>query len=218
MDQEINETPVTETHDSSISADSHPLTEDAGIASQEQETTETAENPPDPQTALLDRLCTRYGVAAGDMEALEQAVEQGLTLSQQREAVYRAHREAMVYQTYQQLLSQAEELRQLDAQFDWQQALQDPRFVTLLRHPFLTVRDAYEALYGQSVLSQVSAAAEQKGRTEAFRTLLANRFRPWENGNSGQGSTMVKQDVSRLTKEERRSFIRRARAGERVSF
>ncbi len=177
-----------------------------------------AQQPPTPEQQLLTRLYTRYGVGEGDLSRLTQAMERAEKAQDKEHRAFLAQQTASVYGIYRQLLAQQERLRQIVPDFTWESALQDVRFGALLRHPFLSVEQAYMTLYGEDLLTKRAEQWEQKGREAAYRHLTQTVLRPPENGISGQSGACVKRDVSKLTKEERRGFLRRARAGERVSF
>jgi hypothetical protein len=48
--------------------------------------------------------------------------------------------------------------------------------------------------------------------------IIANGARPSENGNSFQGASVTKSDVSTLTKADRAEIARRVARGEKISF
>jgi hypothetical protein len=48
--------------------------------------------------------------------------------------------------------------------------------------------------------------------------IIANGARPSENGNSSQGASVTKSDVSALTKADRAEIARRVARGEKISF
>ena len=57
-------------------------------------------------------------------------------------------------------------------------------------------------------------AVEQK----LTNKIIANGARPAENGNSSQGASVTKSDVSQLTKADRAEIARRVARGEKISF
>ncbi len=177
-----------------------------------------AQQPPTPVEQLLTRLYSRYGVGEGNLSQLAQVMERAFDQQEKEHRAFLAQQTASVYGIYRQLLAQQERLRQIFPDFTWESALQDVRFGALLRHPFLSVEQAYMTLYGEDLLTKRAEQWEQKGREAAYHHLTQTVLRPSENGISGQSGAWVKRDVSKLTKEERRGFLRRARAGERVSF
>jgi hypothetical protein len=67
----------------------------------------------------------------------------------------------------------------------------------------------------------IPAAMQYTARTveqKLTNKVIANGARPTENGNSSQGATVVKSDVSTLSKADRAEIIRRVQRGEKIRF
>ena len=95
--------------------------------------------------------------------------------------------------------------------------MQNPQFVQLLRSN-VDVRTAYEVVHKDDIIHGAMQFTAQKTAQKLADSIIANGARPAENGNSSQGATVVKSDVSQLSKADREEIIRRVRRGEKISF
>ncbi len=109
-------------------------------------------------------------------------------------------------------LSQEATAKELYPNLDLREELKDPRFVELLDCG-IDVRTAFEIIHKDQILcaSMHFAAAEVERRLREKQH--KDSFRPTENGGN-QGPAISKQDVSRMSRRERKDLIRRAQMGE----
>lgn len=190
----------------------------------------------------LDLLASKYGVDASDVEALnraieeddsffeEEALEKGLTVEQlksirkmerenadlkrqmqEQETQERANR------LYSSWLEQADGTKSVYPQFDLDVEMQNPRFVDLLRSN-VDVRTAYEVLHKDEIIPAAMQFTARKVEENVAKKVMANRSRPLENGMNSQSASLVKSDVSQLSKEDRAEINRRVLRGEKIRF
>ena len=194
-------------------------------------------------TPTLEMLAKKYGVDVGDIQALneaiqeddsyyeEEAIEKGVSVQQLKE-IRKMEREnaelkrQMQEQTtrdkanqlYSKWMNEAESLKTIYPSFDIATEMQNPKFLDLLRSPNIDVRTAYEVIHKDDIISgamQFTAkAVEQKLANKA----IANGARPTENGISSQSASLTKSNVSLLTKADRQEIARRVARGEKISF
>ena len=193
-------------------------------------------------TPTLELLASKYGVEAGNIEALnkaiqeddayyeQEALEKGITVQQLKE-IRRMERENAdlrqqmqeqesrenANKLYAQWMQQEQEIKGVYPSFNLEAEMQNPQFVNLLRSN-IDMRTAYEVIHKDDIIHgamQFTAKAVEQKVTNKIR---ANGARPVENGMSSHGAAVVKSDVSQLSKADRAEIIRRVQRGEKISF
>ena len=193
-------------------------------------------------TPTLEILAKKYGVDATDVEALnkaieeddsyfeEEALEKGITVEQLKEIrkmerenaelkrqMDEQNRRENANKVYAQWMEQAEKAKSVYPSFDLKTEMQNPQFVNLLRSN-VDVKTAFEVLHKDEIIPaamQYTAKTVEQKLTNKF---IANGARPVENGNSSQGASVTKSDVSQLSKADRQEIIRRVQRGEKIRF
>lgn len=204
--------------------------------------TKGMENTISQQKPIMDLLMQRYKIADGDagklLSALEQdtryyeeaAEEAGLTVEQYK-AMQKLEREnaelkqmrqraASEQQAQQQLAKwyqEADQLKQLYPGFDLRAEAADRDFMGLLKAG-LSVQQAYEVKHMDEIKAAAERAAAQSAGMQVVAKLQQKSSRPLENGVSTQSAVIVKNDVSKLTRQERAEIARRAARGDKITF
>lgn len=193
-------------------------------------------------TPTLELLAKKYGVDAGDIEALNKAIEEddsyyeeealqkGLTVKQLKEIrrvekenaelkaqMEEAQRQENGRKLYSQWMQQAEEAKKVYPGFDLRAEMNNPRFLDLLRSN-IDVRTAYEVLHKDEIIPAAMQFTAKKVEQQLTNKIIANGARPTENGMSSQGAALTKSDVSQLSKADRAEIIRRVQRGEKIVF
>ena len=114
-------------------------------------------------------------------------------------------------------MEQAESAKQVYPSFDLRAEMQNPKFVDLLRSN-IDVRTAYEVIHKDDIIAGAMQFTAKKVEQNITNKIIANGARPSENGNSSQGASVTKSDVSALTKADRAEIARRVARGEKISF
>ena len=190
----------------------------------------------------LEILAKKYGVDASDVKALnkaieeddsyfeEEALEKGITVEQlkefrkmqrenadlkrQMEEQDRRENANKIYATW---MEQAEKAKTIYPNFDFRVEMQNPQFANLLRNN-VDVRTAYEVIHKDDIIHGAMQFAGKTVEQKLTNKIIANGARPAENGNSSQSATVVKSDVSQLSKADRAEIIRRVQRGEKIKF
>ena len=190
----------------------------------------------------LEMLGKKYGVDAGDVEALnkaiqeddsyyeEEALEKGITVQQLKEIrkmerenaalkaqMEEAQRQENGKKLYAAWMQQAEEAKQIYPSFDIQTEMANPKFVDLLRSN-IDVRTAYEVLHKDDIIRGAMQFTAQTVESKIAKKVASNGARPAENGMNSQSAAVVKSDVSQLSKADRAEIIRRVQRGEKIRF
>jgi hypothetical protein len=193
-------------------------------------------------TPTLEILAKKYGVDASDIEALnkaieeddsyfeEEALEKGITVQQLKEIrkierenadlrrqMEEQNRKESANKIYAQWMEQAEDAKAVYPSFDLRVEMQNPQFVNLLRSN-VDVKTAFEVLHKDEIIPAAMQYTAKTVEQKLTNKIIANGARPAENGNSSQSATVVKSDVSQLSKADRAEIIRRVQRGEKIRF
>ena len=193
-------------------------------------------------TPTLEMLARKYGVDATDIEALNKAIEEddsyyedealekGMTVQQLKEvrklerenaelkrAKDEQNRKDNAEKLYNRWINESNEAKKIYPSFDLNAEMQNPRFTDLLRNN-IDVRTAYEVIHKDEIIPAAMHFTAKAVEQKLTNKMIANGARPVENGNSSQGATVTKSDVSQLSKEDRAEIIRRVARGEKIRF
>ena len=191
---------------------------------------------------IMEALASKYGADVNDLDSIAKFVEEDESLYE--DAAYKAGMTVDQYKRFsrieaenQRLIAERENARKIrDAQaqydawmeeaeqvkaefpkFDLNTALQNETFQRLLRNG-VSLRSAYAACDLDNVLPEVMAYTAQQVARKTSDTIAKRGSRPMEGGMSGQASAKASTDVSKLSANEIADLVRRASAGERISF
>lgn len=192
---------------------------------------------------LIDRIADRYGVDASDLQALTKAVEEDSMSFEQEAAekgmpVYmlkemkqmehenarlRAAREAerhqqQAYRVYGEWMQQAQQIKELYPDFDFQTEIDNPQFLSLLKAPGVDVRTAYEVVHRDEIIGGAMQHTAQAVAQKMVNNLAVRGTRPPEIGASGQSAVTFKSDVESLSKDDLKEIWKRVGRGERIAF
>lgn len=162
---------------------------------------------------VLEALAARYGLDADDAPALADALTGEDALRRQRAG-------AMHRQAAERLESWSREGAALRARypaFDLRAEARDPQFVALLRAG-LSVEQAFRARHAGEILALAVRQAAERTEKRIADHVRARGRRPAEAGLGAQTGVVSRSSVSRLTREDRAAFARRAMQGENISF
>ena len=193
-------------------------------------------------TPTLEMLAKKYGVDVSDIEALnkaieeddsyyeEEALEKNMSVQQLKEIkkmerenadlkrqMQEQERQENANRLYAKWMQESEAMKSVYPSFDLRTELQNPRFTDLLRSN-VDVRTAYEVLHKDEIIPAAMQFTAKTVEQKLTNKIIANGARPTENGNSSQGATVVKSDVSQLSKADRAEIIRRVQRGEKIKF
>ena len=193
-------------------------------------------------TPTLEMLAKKYGVDVNDIDALnkaiedddsyyeEEALEKGISVQQLKEIrkmekenaelkrqMEEQNRKENANKLYAQWMEQADKTKAIYPTFDLRTEMQNSKFVDLLRSN-IDVRTAYEVIHKDDIISGAMQFTAKTVEQKLTNKIIAGGARPAENGNSSQGASVTKSDVSQLTKADRAEIARRVARGEKISF
>ena len=190
----------------------------------------------------LEMLARKYGVDANDIQALNQAIEnddayyedealeRGITVEQlksirkmerenaelKKQVQEKANRER-AERDVAQWMQQAKDAQRTFPGLDLETEIKNPQFLGLLQSG-VSVETAYFAVHHKDLVPQAMQYTAKQVEQKLTNKILANGARPSENGTSSQAASVVKSDVSQLTKEDRQEIARRVARGEKIKF
>ena len=193
-------------------------------------------------TPTLEMLAKKYGVDATDIKALnkaiaeddsyyeEEALEKGITVEQLKEIrkmerenaelkrqMEEQNRKENANKLYAQWMEQEQQTKAIYPNFSLKTEMQNPKFVELLRSN-IDVQTAFEVIHKDEIIPAAMQYTAKQVEEKISNKIIANGARPVENGNSSQGASLTKSDVSQLTKADRAEINRRVGKGERITF
>ena len=193
-------------------------------------------------TPTLEILAKKYGVDASDIKALnkaieeddsyfeEEALEKGISVEQLKEfrkierenselrkQVEEKQRRENADKIYATWMEQAEKTKAVYPTFDFRAEMQNKNFANLIQNN-VDVRTAYEVVHKDDIISGAMQFTAKQVEQKLANKIIAGGARPAENGNSSQSATVVKSDVSQLSKADRAEIIRRVQRGEKIRF
>ena len=156
-------------------------------------------------TPVLEALESRCGVSAGDIPALQQAVE---AMPSRQDQV-----------TRQQAVwaKQAAQAQNLYPGFDLGKELENPVFRKLLQGD-VPVQIAYEVLHRDQLFQGAMAHTAFTVERKLANNLAAMGSRPGESAMGNSAASPVRNDVSQMSRKDRQDIIRRVRKGETIRF
>lgn len=109
------------------------------------------------------------------------------------------------------------ELQKIYPSFNLQAELSNERFGRLLASG-VDMRTVYEVVHHDEVVRSVAANTAAAVAEKQASVNALNAKRPTESGLSSQAGVTKTNDVTKLTREERKKLAERARRGEQISF
>ena len=193
-------------------------------------------------TPTLEMLAKKYGVDANDIVALNKAIEEddsyyeaealekGLTVEQLKDIrkmerenaelkaqMNERQRRETAAQQYAAWMDQAKEAAKLYPSLDLNTEAKNPEFLKLL-HAGIDVGSAYLVIHKDDIIPAAMQYTAKTVEQKLANKIIAGGARPTENGNSSQSASVVKSDVSQLSKADRQEIIRRVQRGEKIRF
>lgn len=190
----------------------------------------------------LNLLAAKYGVEAGNLDALleaingdndlieRQAYDHGMEPDAYREynrmmaenqqlkaAEQERQRQTQVNAQYQKWVQQAEQAKTIFPNLNLQQEVKNPVFAQMLGAG-VDVATAYKAVHIDELATQLVQRSAQEAKASAAKAIQANRGRPRENGATAPKAATVKSDMTKLNAKDMDEIIRRAARGERIRW
>lgn len=191
---------------------------------------------------VFEALAVMYGLNADDYDGITRAVENDNSFYEQK--AVEANMDVNEYRKLQQMKRENEQLRQQNEDYVRQQQMeqryrtwiqqgqqtkeiypnfdinaesQNPDFMRLLNSG-VDVTTAFEVVHKNDILTAGMRYAANQTAAKMKQNASANANRPTENGISEHAASSATIDVNKLSDEQMEEFIRRAKAGEKITF
>lgn len=116
------------------------------------------------------------------------------------------------------LARQGEELKQKFPNFDLNEEMKNNDFRRMTApYSGLTVEQAYLALHYNELLPGAVQAGVNQAKKQMSQSLAANAARPVEGAMSNTAAVQIETDPSKMSKDQIKQYIERARMGERIT-
>lgn len=188
-------------------------------------------DPGDPEAVIraIERTPSQDEREAGErgltVEQYKEARRLQDDINRQRQQEQDARKAVARKQVIARWNEQAAQTRQLYPDFDLQAELNAPetgqRFYTLLTRGQLDPQNAFEIVHPErrnALIYNAVGMVAQHTQRQTLDTIKAKGMRPRENGANGNAPAISKQDVTKLTREQREKLAARARRGEAIRF
>lgn len=191
---------------------------------------------------VLETLYNKYGVQNDDIDGLakaiddddsffeDEAMERGMSVQQLKEMrkmerenadlkrqMHEQETQENASRLYSAWMEQAESAKAVYPSFDLRVEMDNPKFVDLLRSN-IDVRTAYEVVHKDEIMRGAMQFTAKKVEQQLANKIAAGASRPAENGTNSQAPSLVKSDVSQLSKADRQEIARRVARGEKIRF
>ncbi len=196
---------------------------------------------------ILEILGNKYGIDASDIDKMDlnalgkaimdddsyyeqEAVEKGITVEalknikrmeaenkQMREAMEQRQKQDQSRKAYEALLEQCKGVKAIYPGFELATEMNNPNFGRLIANG-VDARTAYEVVHRDEIQPAMAQYIANQTAQRISNDIQSGARRPTENGANSQSSSVVKTDVTKLTKEDRAEIARRAARGERIRF
>lgn len=198
--------------------------------------------------SLLDFLSAKYGNDSSDIDGIvtavmeddsfirQQALDNGLTVEQQRQQILQAQetarlqreneaftRAAQQQQLINNLRQQEQQLKQIYPQFDLSSELDDEKFCATLAFTRglnggkENLQQAYEMTHIDDLKNQAIVSTAKQVKSAVTDSIVARQYLPRENGTGGRAATPIKTARTSFSDEELTKFARMAHEGKDIS-
>lgn len=164
--------------------------------------------------SFYEEKAVAAGMDVNEYRKLQQMKRENEQLRQQNEDYVRQQQREQQYRTW---IQQGQQTKEIYPNFDINAESQNPDFMRLLNSG-VDVKTAFEVIHKDDILTAGMKYAASQTAAKMQQNANANANRPSENGISEHAASSSTIDVNKLSDEQMEEFIRRAKAGERITF
>lgn len=129
-----------------------------------------------------------------------------------------AERRAAFNEQFQKLREEGNAVKAMYEAFDFDTEMRNPDFLRLAFTPGVGVKTAYEIIHKDEIIGGAMQYAAKKAQQQAAASIASNSKRPVEGWTGNNSPANTKIDVSALTPQQRKEYIKRAARGEKITF
>lgn len=119
---------------------------------------------------------------------------------------------------YAELMDQAEQLKEVYPDFDLETEIENDQFKNLLTLPGMTMEQAYKVIHLDDIIGSAARTVATQVKKNTIDSVKARGVRPAENGINEQPGVVRKDDVSKLTKQDRARIAELAARGVEIKL
>lgn len=164
--------------------------------------------------SFYEEKAVAAGMDVNEYRKLQQMKRENEQLRQQNEDYVRQQQREQQYRTW---IQQGQQTKEIYPNFDIDAESQNPDFMRLLNSG-VDVKTAFEVVHKDEILTAGMRYAANQTAAKMKQNAGANANRPTENGISEHAASSATIDVSKLSNEQMEEYIRRAKAGEKITF
>lgn len=157
----------------------------------------------------------KRGVDVAELRRVKQIERDNARMKAERDA---AQQRAVQQQRYQQLQMQAQELKGIYPDFDFDRESEANPLFRKLCALGIPVRNAYESTHMEEIMAKGMQYAAQQTAANVQATAAKNKARPAENGLGSKGQADGKIDIGKLSLAEMQKMNEEARRGKKITF
>ena len=162
--------------------------------------------------SYYERKAEDLGVDVSVAKQLEQANMERKRAEAREKALLeerqKQEREFQLRQHFMGMQRQAEDLKKIFPDFDLNRELQNPEFLRRTApESGMSVSDAFYSMHHDEIMQQQAEVIARRSRADAAASIRSG-VRPKENGGSASAAVSGTPDLKRMTREERRAYIR----------
>lgn len=192
---------------------------------------------------LLDLLSAKYDVEPGNADAIlqrlqaddelfeKEALEHGMStqqwkdyktaLMQNRSMASQLEQQELAFKNRQVVEAWKSEIPQVQAlypEFDFDVEMENPEFGDMVSRQGKSLLKAYQYVHHDDIVSVAVEQAAKKVSEATAKNIHRKSERPLEGGVAASPGVTFKNDVTKLTAEDRRRIAKEVRMGKSISF
>lgn len=164
--------------------------------------------------SFYEEKAVAAGMDVNEYRKLQQMKRENEQLRQQNEDYVRQQQREQQYRTW---IQQGQQTKEIYPNFDINAESQNPDFMRLLNSG-VDVTTAFEVVHKNEIMTAGMRYAANQTAAKIRQNAGANAYRPTENGISEHAASSTTIDISKLSNEQMEEYIRRAKAGEKITF
>lgn len=165
--------------------------------------------------SFYENEALKRGIDVAEFRRIKQVERENAQMKAERDM---ANQRAAHQQRYEALLKQAEDLKAVYPDFDFEKESEANPLFRKLCALGISLKNAYESTHVEEILARGMQYAAQQTSANVQATAEKNKQRPQENGLGAKGQAESKVDISKLSLEEMKKMNDRARRGEKITL
>lgn len=129
-----------------------------------------------------------------------------------------AERRAEFDRLFMQVRAESDNIKKVYPAFDFDTEMRDPNFMRLAFTQGVGPKTAYEIIHKDEIIGGAMQYATQRAQEQTAASIASGNKRPVEGWTGNASPANTKIDVSSLTPQQMKDYIKRAQRGEKITF